>query len=125
MLCVVRFFFEITYINEKKKYKIGIPPWSWTGTFVSTSTVAAFARALTPHEIVPQVVKTTEKKVYMNVNLAYGFWKDIDFDFLHWFDFRHPLIYIPYLIVLSNVVLNGPPYLLLTWFSKHYVEYKS
>ena len=33
--------------------------------------------------------------VYMNINGAYEFWKDIKVGFLHYMDGAHPLIYLP------------------------------
>jgi hypothetical protein len=54
----------------------------------------------------------------LNVNCAHWFWPDIEIPFLHAFNDRHPLLYMPYLVFVCNVVLNGPPYVFLRWLSK-------
>lgn len=85
---------------------------SWAMTAVLTSYLITFSRMFVPFDIHRPGL---DDPVYLNVNLAHEFWDDVDIDFLHWLDGKSPFAYIPYAVVLCNVVLNGPPFLCLWW----------
>ena len=54
------------------------------------------------------------KLIYLNVNCPYAFWEDIPFSFLHVLNHKAWYLYIPYLFLIANFVLNLPAVLLLT-----------
>lgn len=54
-----------------------------------------------------------EHIVYMNVNGAFEFWKDVKIPVLHVLNHRHPALYLPYLSIVGNLVANGVPHLVL------------
>ena len=54
---------------------------------------------------------------YMNVNGAYAFWKDVKIPVLHVLDHQNPLLYLPFLITMGAVIINGPPYILFAMLS--------
>ena len=58
--------------------------------------------------------------IQLNVNLSHEFYSDVKVALLHICDGRHPGVYLPFLVFVCNVVLNGPPYLLLRLMSSAY-----
>ena len=105
-------------------YAVGIPPWTFTGAFISTSFLMFYARAFIPYKVITNEVNPkTQKNVVMevNVNLCFAFYPAIKPRIAHIFDFYHPLVYIPYVLLLANFVINGPFYLVLLWFSDLYL----
>lgn len=83
---------------------------SFVASSVLTTFLAAFCRMFTPFEV---RVPGDEHVIYLNVNGAYEFWKDIDIPLLHLLDHRHPLLYLPFLGVVGNLVANGFPHILV------------
>ena len=91
---------------------------SWIVTVAITSFLIVHSRMFIPFQIERPPESGLDKPVYMNVNLAYEFWDDVDVPFLHALDGQHPAFYLPYAVVLCNVVLNGPPFLCLWYLSR-------
>ena len=87
---------------------------SWLLSCASTCVLAAISRACTPQDA---VVPRTGKLMHLNINLSHAFWKDIDVGFLHIFDNAPACIFLPYLMVVCNLLLNGLPCLFLHWIS--------
>lgn len=84
---------------------VGMPPLSYPLSVALTSFVAVCARLLLPFQI---LVEDGSVKV-LNVNMAYEFWSDVDVPLAHLLDHRHPLLYLPFLIVVCNLCLNTLP----------------
>ncbi|RLN87376.1 hypothetical protein BBJ28_00001446 [Nothophytophthora sp. Chile5] len=83
---------------------------SFLGSCVMTAFAVAYCRAFTPFEV---RVPGDDHVIYLNVNGAYEFWKDIDIPLLHVLDHRHPLLYLPFLSIVGNLVANGIPHILV------------
>jgi hypothetical protein len=83
---------------------------SFVGSAILTTFLAAFCRAFTPFEV---RVPGSDHVIYLNVNGAYEFWKDINIPLLHLLDHQHPALYIPFLLVVGNLVANGFPHMLV------------
>jgi len=49
----------------------------------------------------------------MNINCAYEFWVDVNIPPLHVVDNKPAIVYLPFLIVVGNAILNAGPFLLL------------
>ena len=105
----------------------GVRPGSWSVTCGVTAFLALFCRAFTPHYYntkarrpAPQLTGQRDT-ISLNVNLSHEFWEDVKMPVLHVCDGRHPALYLPFLVFVCNVVLNGPPYLLLRLFSSVYM----
>ena len=93
--------------------KSAVSTRSWVATVVLTSYLIIFCRIFVPFN----VTRTSdETEIVLNVNLAYEFWDDIDIGFLHIFDRQNPFVYLPYAVFVCNVMLNGPPFMLLSKF---------
>merc|ERR1712194_6171 len=86
-----------------------IPTYSWLLSCAFTSLSSVYARLFTPF----YVELPSNKKYNMNINSAYYFWKDVSVTILHCCEHKPAWIYLPFLIVVGNVLLNGPPYFLL------------
>jgi len=82
-----------------------------------TSSLAVWARFFTPKIL---RIKSQKEGMYMNINGAYEFWKDIKVPFLHVLDNRHPLLYLPFLFVTGNLSVNLLPFGLLSLCSTHF-----
>ncbi len=92
----------------------GVIDGSFTLNVVITGVIAVIARAVSPFlASVPQGGGQKPKSEYLNINCCYEFWKDVKAKPLHMFDQRHPVIYLPFLIVVLNFVLTLPAYGLL------------
>jgi hypothetical protein len=91
----------------------GVRPGSWTVSCAVTALLAAFCRATTPKN---------HHGTELNVNLAFEFWKDVRIRALHALDGAPAAVYLPWLVVVCNVVLNGPPYRLLRWASDRWLR---
>ncbi|DAZ96850.1 TPA: hypothetical protein N0F65_008281, partial [Lagenidium giganteum] len=83
---------------------------SFPGACVMTGFLAAYCRAVSPFEV---KVPEEDHVVYMNINGAFEFWRDIHIPVVHALDHRHPLLYLPYLTIMGNLVANGVPHLVL------------
>jgi len=83
---------------------------SWFATVILTSYLIVFCRIFVPFAVQGA---NDRGEIVLNVNLAYEFWDDIDIDFLHIFDRQNPAVYLPFAVFVCNVILNGPPFLLL------------
>ncbi|CEG43884.1 uncharacterized protein PHALS_14170 [Plasmopara halstedii] len=83
---------------------------SFVGSIILTTFLAAFCRAFTPFQV---CTPENGHVVYLNVNGAYEFWKDIKIPLLHLFDHHPPAVYIPFLAVVGNLVANGLPHMLV------------
>ncbi|RLN58505.1 hypothetical protein BBJ28_00006917 [Nothophytophthora sp. Chile5] len=83
---------------------------SFLGSCIVTAFAVAYCRAFTPFEV---RVPGDDHVIYLNVNGAYEFWKDIDMPLLHVLDHHHPLVYLPFLIIVGNLVANGIPHILV------------
>ena len=96
----------------------GLAHGSWLLSVLLTSGLAIICRAFTPYEAqLPGVQAKPATVVHLNINLCYCFWKDIDVKFLHWLDNKPAWMYLPYLMFICNVILNGLPCLLLQWIA--------
>lgn len=89
----------------------GMPPKSFLGSALLTSFLAAYCRLSTPFETKNQ--NQDKHRIYLNINGAYEFWRDISIPILHSFDHAHPLIYLPFLSIVGNLLVNGLPSWLL------------
>jgi len=85
---------------------IGMPALSYWMSVLLTSLLVIAARVGTPFSI----DEKTQIKVF-NINMSYGFWEDIDLPYVHAMDFKHPVLYLPYLIIVCNFFLNTWPVL--------------
>ncbi|RLN56081.1 hypothetical protein BBJ29_003043 [Phytophthora kernoviae] len=83
---------------------------SFVASSILTTALAAFCRMTTPFEV---RVPGSDHVIYLNVNGAYEFWKDIDIPLLHLLDHHHPLLYLPFLAIVGNFVANGFPHILV------------
>lgn len=104
----------------------GVRPGSWTVTCAVTAFLALFCRAFTPNYYSTATRQGLSKPtghrgvIQLNVNLSHEFYSDVKVALLHLCDGRHPGVYLPFLVFVCNVVLNGPPYLLLRLMSSVY-----
>lgn len=89
-------------------------PSSFAASCVVTTFVSAYCRMFTPFEA---KVRGSDHIIYLNINGAFEFWKDIDIGVLHVLDHRHPLLYLPYLAVAGNLIANGIPHIVLMGIS--------
>lgn len=87
---------------------------SWLLSGVITSCLGCCGR-MVPKELHYRGVKGP---VYVNVNAAHEFWRDVKIPFLHLFDRSPAYKYLPFLIIVGNIGLNGLPFLLLSWISR-------
>lgn len=94
------------------------PDYSFFLSAVMSAVLGFFGRFFTPfHCLLPKPVNAStdepHKVLYLNINFGYAFWKDIKLKFMHVLDHRHPVIYLPFVVVVANTVLNYPAFLLL------------
>jgi len=83
----------------------GAPAGCYLSSVLSTAFIACAARLLTPYSI-----KDDHDKVKVwNINLAYEFYQDVAIPPLHIADHRHSLVYLPFLIIVCNFILNVFP----------------
>jgi len=96
------------------------PQYAFPMAVFASLILSVTARIHTPfHCLLPKEPGATEHKVlYLNINFAYAFWKDIKVPFLHWFDHKPVALYLPYIVITANAVLNYPTFLLLTGLLK-------
>lgn len=83
---------------------------SFGGSCLLTTFLAVYCRAFSPFEV---KLRGDDHILYLNVNGAYEFWKDVHISILHVLDHRHPLLYLPYLAVVGNLVANGVPHIIV------------
>lgn len=83
---------------------------SYAGSCILTTFLAAYCRAFSPFEA---KLRGDDHIIYLNVNGAYEFWKDVNIPVLHVLNHRHPLLYLPYLAVAGNLIANGIPHILI------------
>ena len=101
----------------------GVRPGSWSVTCAVTAFLAVFCRSFTPHSYntaarcAVSKTKSHPDIVELNVNLCHEFYEDIKLPILHICNNKHPGLYLPFLVFICNIALNGPPYLLLRLFS--------
>ncbi|KAJ0412236.1 hypothetical protein ATCC90586_006622 [Pythium insidiosum] len=86
----------------------------FAGSCALTAFLASYSRLVTPFQV---KVRGDEHIIYMNINGAFEFWKDIHIPVLHVLDHRSPLLYLPYLAIVGNLVANGLPHLVLLGIS--------
>ena len=96
-----------------RKRKSAVSTRSWLATVILTSYLIVFCRIFVPFNVT-RSNNSNDREIVLNVNLAYEFWDDIDIGFLHIFDRQNPFVYLPYAVFVCNVVLNGPPFMLLS-----------
>lgn len=89
-------------------------PSSFAASCGVTTFMSVFCRIFTPFEV---KVRGSDHAIYLNINGAFEFWKDIDIGVLHVLDHRHPLLYLPYLAVVGNLIANGIPHIVLMGIS--------
>ena len=94
------------------------PDYSFPLSVAMSAVLAVLGRFLTPfHCLLPKArgapAGEPHKVLYLNINFGYTFWKDVKVGFLHAMDHRHPLAYIPYVVVVANAALNFPAYCVL------------
>jgi hypothetical protein len=87
-----------------------LPVYSFFLSCIFTSASTGICRFTTP-KMWKDIYNKHEH--YLNINCGFEFWRDVKISILHTFNSSHPLIYLPYMMVLINCSLNGPPYLLL------------
>ncbi|TMW62768.1 hypothetical protein Poli38472_005386 [Pythium oligandrum] len=87
---------------------------SFAGSCAITAFLAFYTRLFTPFQV---KVRGDDHIIYLNVNGAFEFWKDIHIGVLHVLDHRSPLLYLPYLSIVGNLVANGVPHLILLGIS--------
>ncbi|KAJ0409071.1 hypothetical protein P43SY_002205 [Pythium insidiosum] len=92
----------------------GMHVLSFAGSCALTAFLASYSRLVTPFQV---KVRGDEHIIYMNINGAFEFWKDIHIPVLHVLDHRSPLLYLPYLAIVGNLVANGVPHLVLLGIS--------
>ncbi|GLE00361.1 hypothetical protein PINS_up009118 [Pythium insidiosum] len=92
----------------------GMHVLSFAGSCALTAFLASYSRLVTPFQV---KVPGQEHIIYMNINGAFEFWKDIHIPVLHLLDHRSPLLYLPYLSIVGNLVANGVPHLVLLGIS--------
>jgi hypothetical protein len=92
-----------------------LPEHSFLMACAVGSALCWVSRFTTPfHCLLPLQPGQTEHRVlYLNINASYAFWKDVKAGFLHICDHTSPFVYLPYLMVLGNVILNLPANLVL------------
>jgi hypothetical protein len=78
-------------------------------SFAFTMALAAYARLFSPFQL---KAPGQEQLLYLNINGCHEFWKDVKIGLLHYMDGQHPLIYLPYLMLVGNTAVNGIPHLL-------------
>jgi len=59
---------------------------------------------------------------YVNINMSHEVSRDVPMPWLHRFDRSPAWIYLPFLWILGNVILNGPVFLLARWLSVYVLE---
>lgn len=92
----------------------GLPRGSFWIAVGVTAVIAILARALTPY-----AVRNENDLVHVwNVNLGYEFYEDVAIPPLHIFDHEAPVLYLPYLIIICNFILNSIPVAVVAWLSR-------
>jgi len=86
----------------------GMPEYSYTFSVVLTSILVIISRTITPY-----AVKQGSAVKIFNINMAYEFWQDVQVGFAHRYNHHHPMVYLPYLIIVCNLALNTLPVILL------------
>lgn len=92
--------------------------WIFPGSCVITGFLASYCRIWTPFQVEPVHFSGTKEGrprdlIYLNVNGAFEFWRDIPIDFLHAFNHASPWIYLPFLATVGNLSTNGLAYSIL------------
>jgi hypothetical protein len=85
----------------------GIPSGSYWASVSITSIIAIAARFLTPYSI-RNGTNNQDVRVW-NINLCYEFYDDVAIPPLHILDQRPAYIYLPFLIIVCNFILNVIP----------------
>ena len=93
---------------KKMRGIMGMPWQSFGLSCIITTFLACYCRWLTPFQ-----AKDGSRTVYLNINGAYEFWRDVRIDILHWYDHAHPVVYLLFLGTVGNVAVNALPSLLL------------
>lgn len=88
----------------------GMHESSFMASCIMTAFLAVYCRLFTPFEV---KVPGNDHVIYLNVNGAFAFWKDIDIPLLHVLDHQNPAMYLPYLAVVGNLVVNGFPHIVI------------
>lgn len=90
--------------------------WIFPSSCIITGFLASYCRIFTPFQVRPSG-HTKERHardlIYLNINGAFEFWRDIPIDFLHAFNHASPWIYLPFLATVGNVTTNGLAYSIL------------
>ncbi|CAI5716375.1 hypothetical protein KXD40_003172 [Peronospora effusa] len=92
----------------------GMHSSSYMGSCILSFFLASYCRAFTPFEV---RIPGSENVLHLNVNGGYAFWKDIDIPLLHLLDHHHPALYLPFLVIVGNLVANGFPHILILGIS--------
>ena len=82
---------------------------SFSLSFIFTAALATYSRLFSPFQLKSP---GQDELLYLNINGAYEFWKDVEIGLLHFADGQHPLVYLAYLMVVGNTAVNGLPHLL-------------
>jgi hypothetical protein len=88
----------------------GMHESSFIAACIITSFLATYCRFFTPFQAKGP---GEEHIIYLNINGAYEFWKDVNIPLLHFLDHHHPLLYLPYLSITGNLVANGVPHIIV------------
>lgn len=95
-----------------------LPQYSFTLGSIAASLTTLLARPSIPFYCLSlnrdESNNNKYKLIYLNVNCPYAFWEDIPFSILHIFNHKAPYLYIPYLYLIANFLLNLPAVLILT-----------
>jgi len=85
----------------------GVPSGSYWGSVLVTTVIASMARVMTPYSVLHGV---DNQSVHVwNINLCYEFYEDVAIPPLHILDHRPPYVFLPFLVVVCNFVLNVVP----------------
>ena len=91
-------------------------PWTaFVASCLVTSLLVVFCRYATPYEI----HFPGQRAIYLNINGAYAFWRDVPIPFLHAFDDAPMYVYLAYLCTVGNFCVNGLPSLFIRYIARH------
>jgi len=83
----------------------GMPSSSFLLSSFGVCIMSVMSRLLVPFKIKKgNSLKKTDELVYSNVNMTHEFWKDIPVDLLHRMDGKPWYFYLPYLMIVYNIL---------------------
>ena len=100
----------------------GIPTICYWGSVAVTPLITIMARVMTPYGVKSDIRNGAKKEssvMILNINMCYAFVDDVAIPALHFFDHRPPYLYLPYLFLVFNFVINVVPVALLITMSRY------